>query len=81
MKVYIDGKEVKCLNDVKVIVEVEPSYGITQTSDLEIKLSHEGISIDVVEITKASAPSAEVTLERHHTYDEFESMMFGGIMP
>lgn len=50
MKVLIDGKEVKCLNDVKIIhknqlVDVDRN-GNDVMGDLHITLTHEGMVAD-----------------------------------
>jgi len=70
MKVFIDGKEVEFQNDVKIRYEVEPVDGITEESDLDVTLTCEGIILDLVEVTRASAPSAEVTCTDCSTTDE-----------
>ncbi len=51
MKVLIDGKEVECLNDVKIIhenqlIDVKPS-GKEVYGNLEITLTSEGMIADV----------------------------------
>ena len=77
MKVFIDGKEVVVVNnDVKIRYEVEPVDGITEESDLDVTLTCEGIILDLVEVTRASAPSAEVTYTDSSTTEEIIDSTF-----
>jgi hypothetical protein len=71
MKVYIDGKEIKCNSEVRVVIEVEPREGISSESDLEYIIHKEGIVASLTEVTRTSAPSAEFTYEFWEDHEEF----------
>ena len=72
MKVYIDGKEVKC-EEVKVVVDVPAIEGVGGElfdSDLEYVLHPDGMDIQLIEVTESSAPSAECTHEFFIQHDD-----------
>jgi hypothetical protein len=74
MKIYVDGKEIEFQNDVRIVYEIEPDVGITNSSDCEIVLNCEGMVLDVVEVTERSCPSAESTRTGSLTVDELINM-------
>lgn len=53
MKILIDGEEVKCLNDVKIIVDIDED----RKSEMHVTCTHEGIIQDLVEDGKVVAGS------------------------
>lgn len=71
MKVFIDGKQVECNSEVRVELSVEPRDGITEDSDLEYVIHKEGIVVNLTEVTKRSAPSAEFTYNFWEDHEDF----------
>lgn len=59
MKVFVDGKEIKCKNDVKIIHEVE-------NDELHITCTHEGVITDIVSNNNIVGTSS---IEAQDVYD------------
>jgi len=59
MIVLIDGKEVKVLNDIKIIVDLENE----QEEELHLTVTHEGVITDVID-------KEDVVLTSSETYQE-----------
>lgn len=72
MKVLIDGKEVKALTDVKIIIENFDWYG--NEAELQLTLTSEGLITDVVREDKEDQTTNVVETDSK-TYDELFSVL------
>jgi len=74
MKIIVDGQCMEA-SVVKIFTEVEPRYGVSKDSDLEVTITEEGIIADLWENTETSLQSAECTATFGNTFDEFMELL------
>lgn len=72
MRILVNDQPIIGGNDVRVSLTVGPIDGITEESRLEIRITHEGIIADLVEVTdRCNGSSEEVTRTFSNTFEEF----------